>query len=77
MLVNSSLTYKITLGCSTVWMYSAATCAVLEDTRHMGNATYPDFTAWPQNLKMVKKSRMSTENKKQGGKGHLLHIATV
>jgi len=50
-----------------------ATSAVLADTRHMGNATCPDFKAWPKNLKMVKESRNldKKKTKKQGGKGYL------
>ena len=70
-LVNSSLTYKITLRCPSVWIYSVAKSAVLADTRHTGKATCPDFKAWPQNLKMVKKSRnldiKKTKNKGGGG----------
>jgi len=50
-----------------------ATSTVLEDKRHMGNATCPDFKVWPQNLKMIRKSKnfdlRKTKNKE--GKGHL------
>lgn len=47
-----------------------ATSAVLADTRHTSNATCPDFKAWSQNLKMVKKSRNLDMNKtKNEGRG--------
>jgi hypothetical protein len=46
-----------------------ATSAVLADTRHMGNATHPDFKVWPQNLKMVKKSRNLDQKKTKNKEG--------
>jgi hypothetical protein len=48
-----------------------ATSAVLADTRHMRNAACPDFKAWPQNLKMVKKSRnlYLKKTKNEDGRG--------
>ena len=50
-----------------------ATSAVLVDTRQMDNATCPDFKVWPQNLKMVKKSRnLDLEKQKTRGERALM-----
>jgi len=50
-----------------------ATSAVLEDTRHTGNATCNDFKSVASKFENGKEKQKfrSKENKKRRGKGHL------